>query len=198
MRSPIERQIAAKGAALKILDPAIDTSTPIGRMLFGMLAAVAQFEREIMSERQRKGIAKAHAEGKYRGRQRRALSRTRSRRWRWKVTARRKSIDAGRAQDRPAQRRAAIGGDQAGAEDCCSVTPVKKFLVSFEAFPGHQLSLSTCIGAARPLRSAREFGWSSKSAERYIDVRQADAEFVTYDECRLRALYLLAARSCHR
>jgi DNA invertase Pin-like site-specific DNA recombinase len=50
------------------LDPAIDTSTPIGRMLFGMIGAVAQFEREIMLERQREGIVKARAEGKYKSR----------------------------------------------------------------------------------------------------------------------------------
>ena len=64
----LERQIAAKGASLKILDPALDTSTPICRLMFGMLGSVAQFEREIMLERQREGIAKARAEGKYKGR----------------------------------------------------------------------------------------------------------------------------------
>jgi DNA invertase Pin-like site-specific DNA recombinase len=64
----LERQIAARGASLKILDPAMDTSTPIGRLLFGMLGSVAQFEREIMLERQREGIAKAQADGKYKGR----------------------------------------------------------------------------------------------------------------------------------
>jgi DNA invertase Pin-like site-specific DNA recombinase len=64
----LERKIATKGASLVILDPSIDTSTPIGRMLFGMIGAVAQFEREIMLERQREGIAKARAEGKYKGR----------------------------------------------------------------------------------------------------------------------------------
>ena len=40
----------------------MDTSSPIGRLLFSMLGAVAQFEREIMLERQREGIAKAKAE----------------------------------------------------------------------------------------------------------------------------------------
>lgn len=61
-------RIAERGASLKVLDPALDTSTPVGRLLFGMLGAVAQFEREIMLERQREGIAKAQAEGKYKGR----------------------------------------------------------------------------------------------------------------------------------
>ena len=64
----IERQIAGRGASLKVLDPAMDTSEPIGRLLFNMIGAVAQFEREIMLERQREGIARAKAEGKYKGR----------------------------------------------------------------------------------------------------------------------------------
>ncbi len=37
-------------------------------MLLTMIGAVAQFEREMMLERQRDGIAKAKAEGKYKGR----------------------------------------------------------------------------------------------------------------------------------
>jgi DNA invertase Pin-like site-specific DNA recombinase len=72
----LEKRIAAKGATLKILNSGIDTATPTGRLMFGMLAAVAQFEREIMLERQREGIRKAAAEGirkaaaegKYKGR----------------------------------------------------------------------------------------------------------------------------------
>jgi DNA invertase Pin-like site-specific DNA recombinase len=64
----LEKRIAAKGATLRILGTGIDTSTPVGRMMFGMLAVVAQFEREIMLERQREGIAAAAAAGKYKGR----------------------------------------------------------------------------------------------------------------------------------
>jgi DNA invertase Pin-like site-specific DNA recombinase len=41
-----------------------------------MISAVAQFEREIMRERQREGIAKAAAEGKYKGRQPTARAKT--------------------------------------------------------------------------------------------------------------------------
>jgi len=65
----LERCIAVKGASLVILDPAIDTSTPIGRLMFGMLGSIAQFEREIMLDRQRDGIAAAQSAGKYKGRQ---------------------------------------------------------------------------------------------------------------------------------
>jgi DNA invertase Pin-like site-specific DNA recombinase len=60
--------IEAKGASLRILDMAIDTSTPNGRLMLNILGSVAQFEREIMLERQREGIAKAKAAGKYKGR----------------------------------------------------------------------------------------------------------------------------------
>jgi DNA invertase Pin-like site-specific DNA recombinase len=64
----LERKIGERGASLKVLDPSIDTSQPIGRLLFNMIGAIAQFEREIMLERQREGIARAAAEGKYKGR----------------------------------------------------------------------------------------------------------------------------------
>ena len=65
----IEERLAAKKVAIKILNPAIDTATPNGRLMFNVIASVAQFEREIMLERQREGIAKAKRDGKYKGRQ---------------------------------------------------------------------------------------------------------------------------------
>lgn len=46
----------------------IDTTTPTGKLQFNLLSAIAQFEREVMLERQKVGIAKAKAEGKYKGR----------------------------------------------------------------------------------------------------------------------------------
>lgn len=64
----IEARLHAKGASLKVLSPQLDTSTPIGRLVFNMVGAIAQFEREIMLERQREGIAKAKEQGKYKGR----------------------------------------------------------------------------------------------------------------------------------
>ena len=60
--------IQAKKAHLKILDINIDTSSATGELVLNLLGAVAQFERKIMLERQREGIAKAKAEGKYKGR----------------------------------------------------------------------------------------------------------------------------------
>jgi DNA invertase Pin-like site-specific DNA recombinase len=46
----------------------VDTSTATGSLILTILAGVAQFEREIMLERQLAGIAKAKSEGKYKGR----------------------------------------------------------------------------------------------------------------------------------
>lgn len=60
--------LEGKGVALRILAMGIDTSTPTGKLMLTILGGVAEFEREIMLERQREGIAKAKAEGKYKGR----------------------------------------------------------------------------------------------------------------------------------
>ena len=60
--------IDGKGASLRILSMSLDTGTPTGRLMLNVLGSVAQFEREIMLERQREGIAKAKAAGKYKGR----------------------------------------------------------------------------------------------------------------------------------
>jgi DNA invertase Pin-like site-specific DNA recombinase len=63
----IGERLAAKGVSLKVLEQQIDTSTPTGRLMFNMLGAIAQFERELMLEREREGVAKAKVEGKYKG-----------------------------------------------------------------------------------------------------------------------------------
>lgn len=67
----IVRRLEDKEVALRILDfggEAVATSGPTGRLLLTVFAAFAQFEREMMLERQREGIARAKAEGKYKGR----------------------------------------------------------------------------------------------------------------------------------
>lgn len=60
--------LKAKNANLKILDMNLDTGSATGELMLNLLASIAQFERELMLERQREGIAKAQAEGKYKGR----------------------------------------------------------------------------------------------------------------------------------
>jgi len=64
----IEAAVAHVGASMRILDMAVDTSTPQGRLTFNLFSSIAQFERENMLERQKVGIAAAKAEGKYTGR----------------------------------------------------------------------------------------------------------------------------------
>ena len=65
----IMQALDGKKASLRILAMNVDTDTPTGKLLINLVGCVAQFEREIMLERQRDGIAKAKGEGKYRGRQ---------------------------------------------------------------------------------------------------------------------------------
>jgi len=60
--------IREKGAYLQILNLGIDTSSATGELVLNLLGAVAQFERQLMLEKQREGIAKAKSEGKYKGR----------------------------------------------------------------------------------------------------------------------------------
>lgn len=64
----ITRLLERKSVALRIQNLNLDTTTPTGKLMLNLLGSVAQFERELMLERQREGIAKAKAEGKYRGR----------------------------------------------------------------------------------------------------------------------------------
>lgn len=64
----IVSRLEAKGVALRIEAMGVDTGTPTGKLMLNVLASVAQFEREMMLERQREGIAKAKAAGAYKGR----------------------------------------------------------------------------------------------------------------------------------
>lgn len=64
----IVARLEAKNVGLKILNINVDTATPTGRLMLNMLGSIAQFERELMLERQREGIAKAKAENKFKGR----------------------------------------------------------------------------------------------------------------------------------
>ena len=61
-------RLTKKGVAIRILAMNLDTATPTGKLMLNLLGAIGQFEREIMLERQREGVAKAKAEGKYKGR----------------------------------------------------------------------------------------------------------------------------------
>ncbi len=65
----ITETLKRKGVGLRILAMNLDTSTPTGKLMLNLLESIAEFERALMLERQREGIAKAKAEGKYAGRQ---------------------------------------------------------------------------------------------------------------------------------
>jgi len=64
----ITERIRRKGAHLHVLNLGMDTGTATGKLLLTVIGAIGQFEREMMLERQREGIAKAKANGKYKGR----------------------------------------------------------------------------------------------------------------------------------
>ena len=56
------------GADLYLHQQALDTTTPSGRALFGMMAVFAEFERAMIRERVNAGLARAKAQGKRLGR----------------------------------------------------------------------------------------------------------------------------------
>lgn len=59
-----------KAVALRVVDQAIDTGTPEGKLMFSLLAGFAEFENDIRAERQADGIAKAKEKGVTFGRKR--------------------------------------------------------------------------------------------------------------------------------
>lgn len=64
----IVEALETKQVAFQVLNINLDTTTPTGKLMLSMLAAIGQFEREMMLERQREGIRIAKAEGAYKGR----------------------------------------------------------------------------------------------------------------------------------
>lgn len=64
----IVQRIEDAGAKFVSTKENFDTSTPTGRLQMTMMAAIAEFERAMILERQREGIAIAKREGKYKGR----------------------------------------------------------------------------------------------------------------------------------
>lgn len=61
-------EIQDKGAGLKSLNDSIDTTTPQGKLTFHLFAALAEFERDIISERTKAGLEYARARGRKGGR----------------------------------------------------------------------------------------------------------------------------------
>jgi len=63
-------ELAALGVDLVVLDQGIDTTTPAGLLLFHVIGSIAEFERDLIRERTRAGLAAAKRRGKRLGRPR--------------------------------------------------------------------------------------------------------------------------------
>jgi DNA invertase Pin-like site-specific DNA recombinase len=63
-------ELSAKGVEFVSLQESIDTTTATGRLIFHIFAAMSEFERNLISERTRAGLAAARSRGKLGGRKR--------------------------------------------------------------------------------------------------------------------------------
>ncbi len=64
----VAADLEARGVGLRCLDQPIDTTTPVGKLVFTILAAVAEFERSLIIERTQQGLIAARARGHMGGR----------------------------------------------------------------------------------------------------------------------------------
>ena len=64
----LAKELEALGVDLVVLDQNIDGTTASGRLLFNMLAAIAEFERDLIRERVIAGMRRAKAQGRHLGR----------------------------------------------------------------------------------------------------------------------------------
>ncbi len=64
LRQPRSEELAAKRVDLRVLDQQIDTTTGSGKFMFHILAAVAEFERDLIRERTNAGLAATKARGR--------------------------------------------------------------------------------------------------------------------------------------
>jgi DNA invertase Pin-like site-specific DNA recombinase len=62
------QRIETLGVDLEVIQQRIDTSTPAGKMFFHVIAAFAEFERDMISERTKDGLEAARARGRTGGR----------------------------------------------------------------------------------------------------------------------------------
>lgn len=65
-----------KSVSFKVLNIQLDTSSATGKLMLTMLGGIAEFERQLMLERQAEGIARAKSAGKYKGRKPTAIAKS--------------------------------------------------------------------------------------------------------------------------
>ena len=63
----LAEELRARGVGLVVLKQQIDTTTPTGRMVFHILGAIDEFQRELIVEGTREGLDAARARGPRRG-----------------------------------------------------------------------------------------------------------------------------------
>jgi len=114
-------EFRALGIEFVSLHEGVDTSTPNGRLVFGIFASIAEFERELICERVRSGLATARAHGKRIGRPRKVVDGAKIARLRasgasWRTISRRLGVSVGTAYN-VAQSRSknALRGDSASS-----------------------------------------------------------------------------------
>jgi len=93
-------EFRALGIDFVSLHEGVDTSTPNGRLIFGIFASIAEFERELIRDRVRSGLASAKAKGQQLGRPRKFVNASRivSLRaigWTWQQIAEELSVGEG-------------------------------------------------------------------------------------------------------
>jgi DNA invertase Pin-like site-specific DNA recombinase len=125
----IVRALKTRGAVLKATEQPIDTSTAAGKCFLDMLGVFAEFETNLRRERQLEGIAKAKANGVYKGR---------------KPSIDRAAVAQLRAEGHGPSRSSYVPG----AEGRCSPRAPRQS-------PGNWMTLATCARSAAPRRSAR-------------------------------------------
>jgi DNA invertase Pin-like site-specific DNA recombinase len=91
----------AQGIQFVSLSEQVDTSTPTGKMVFTVLGAVAELERNLKVERVRAGLRHARSKGKELGRPKKAVNPVEVRSMRaaglsWRATARRLGLSVGK------------------------------------------------------------------------------------------------------
>jgi DNA invertase Pin-like site-specific DNA recombinase len=75
----LAKELEVLGVDLVVLDQAIDTTTPSGRLLFHVLASISEFERDLIRDRVLAGLKRAKAQGVRLGRPRAAVDTLRAR-----------------------------------------------------------------------------------------------------------------------